>query len=107
MNTGEMANRKPMNYEVVFLTHGDVLDIAVERSIAYLGDSELEARYPNHTHFVGVDSPHYARLATKALLQGHSVVIVYPDGHELLIDPEPTGGARIEARDTSGRPIAA
>jgi hypothetical protein len=102
-----MANRKAMNYEVVFLTQGDVLDFAVERSIAYLGDSKLEARYPNHTHFVGVDSPHYARLATKALLQGHPVVIVYPDGHELLIDPEPTGGARIEARDTSGRPIAA
>jgi len=86
-----------MTYEVVYLTQGDVLDIAVERGIAYLGDSKLEARYPNHTHFVGVDSPNYARLATTAL----------PDGHELLIELEPTGGARLEARDTSGRPIAA
>ncbi|MGN6253389.1 MAG: hypothetical protein ACTHO8_00130 [Solirubrobacterales bacterium] len=86
---------------------GDALDIAVERSIAYLGDPELEARSPNHTHFVGADNPRHAQAATKALLQGHPVAIVYPDGRELPISPEPNGGARLEARDGSGCPIAA
>lgn len=89
------------------MTVGDALDIAVERSIAYLGNPELEARYPNHTHFVGADNPRHAQMATEALLEGDPVVIVYPDGRELLIRPEPNGGARLEARDTSGAPIAA
>jgi hypothetical protein len=89
------------------MTGGDTLDIAVERCFAYLGNPELEALYPNRTCFVGGDNPQHAQMATRALLEGHPVVIVYPDGHELLIDPEPTGGARLEARDTSGKPIAA
>jgi hypothetical protein len=85
---------------------GNAVDIAVERSFAYLGDPELEARYPNHTHFIGADNPQHARMATRALLEGHPVVLMYPDGRELLIFPEPSGGARLEARDTSGTPIA-
>ena len=89
------------------MTVGDALDIAVERSIAYLGDPELEARYPNRTLLVGGDSPRHAQMATEGLLEGRPVVIVYPDGRELLIRPESSGGARLEARDTSGAPIAA
>jgi len=89
------------------MSRGDALDIAVERCFAYLGDPELEARYPNRTLFVGGDNPRYAQMATDGLREGHPVVIVYPDGHELLIDPQPAGGPRIEARDTSGRPLAA
>jgi len=46
-------------------------------------------------------------MATKTLLRGDPVVRIYPDGSELLIDPDPSGGARIETRDSSGRPIAA
>lgn len=89
------------------MSQQDALDIAVERCFAYLGDPELEARYPNRTLFVGGDNPQYAQMATEGLQEGHPVVIVYPDGQELLIRPEPTGGARLEARDTSGKPIAA
>jgi hypothetical protein len=89
------------------MTRGNALDIAVERCFAYLGDPELEARYPNRTLFVGGDNPQYAQMATQGLQEGHPVVIVYPDGQELLIQPEPSGGARLEARDTSGTPIAA
>lgn len=85
---------------------GNAVDIAVERSFAYLGNPQLEARYPNHTHFIGADNPQYARMATRALLEGHPVVLMYSDGRELLICPEPSGGARLEARDTSGTPIA-
>ncbi|HEU4706391.1 MAG TPA: hypothetical protein VFS64_04295 [Solirubrobacterales bacterium] len=89
------------------MSQGDALDIAVERCIAYLGDPELEARYPNRTCFIGGDNPLYAQMATGALREERPVVIVYPDGQELLIEPEPSGGARLEARDTSGTPIAA
>jgi hypothetical protein len=89
------------------MTMGNAVDIAVERTFAYLGDPELEARYPNHTLFVGADNPQHAQMATEALLEGQPVVIVDPDGRELLIRPEPSGGARLEARDTSGTPIAA
>jgi hypothetical protein len=75
-------------------------------------------------------------MATQALFDGDPVVIVYPDGHELLVRPEHAAGitafllllaaffwklrrrhrgdvvqlpprARIEARDSSGHPIAA
>jgi hypothetical protein len=89
------------------MTRGNALDIAVERCFAYLGDPELEARYPNRTLFVGGDNPQYAQMATQGLQEGHPVVIMYPDGQELLIQPESSGGARLEARDTSGTPIAA
>jgi MYXO-CTERM domain-containing protein len=75
-------------------------------------------------------------MATRALFSGDPVVIVYPDGRELLVRPEHVGGiaallliaaafflrhrrrrqgdvvqfplrARIEARDSTGHPIAA
>jgi hypothetical protein len=89
------------------MTTGNALDIAVERVLASLDDPELDARYPNHTHFIGTDNPQHSRMATRALLDGDPVVLVYPDGRELLIRPEPSGGARLEARDSSGNPIAA
>lgn len=89
------------------MSQRDALDIAVERCFAYLGDPELEARYPNRTCFIGGDNPLYAQMATRALHEERPVVIVYPDGQELLIQLEPSGGARLEARDTSGKPIAA
>jgi hypothetical protein len=89
------------------MTKSDPLDIAAERVLAYLGDPELEARYPNHTHFVAADNPQHEQMANEALLEGHPVVIVYPDGRELLIRPEMNGGTRTEARDRSGKPIAA
>ena len=74
-------------------------------------------------------------MATRALFDGDPVVIVYPDGHELLVQPEEAHGfarwsraaaalllrfrrldrgtlqlpprAHIEARDSGGHPIAA
>ncbi len=111
-------------------------DPAVERVIASLGDAELAARYPDRTHFISADNPAQGRMATEALFAGDPVVIVYPDGHELLVHPEHTQGvaglflgvaafflkhrrqggadavqlpprARIEARDAAGHPIAA
>jgi hypothetical protein len=74
-------------------------------------------------------------MATRALFEGDPVVIVYPDGHELLVQPEQAHGfarwsrvaaalllrfcrldrgtvqlpprAHVEVRDSGGNPIAA
>jgi hypothetical protein len=112
------------------------VDPAVERVIASIGDEQLAARYPDRAHFISAGNPHQGEMATQALFAGDPVVIVYPDGHELLVRPEHVGGiaalflvvaafflrhrrrqsadvvqlpprARIEARDAHGEPIAA
>ena len=112
------------------------VDPAVEKVIASLGDEELAARYPDRAHFISADNPAQGKMATRALFAGDPVVIVYSDGRELLVRPEHVGGiaelflvaagflvrhrrrkgadvvqlpwgARIEARDAAGHPIAA
>jgi hypothetical protein len=110
-------------------------DPAVERVIASIDDEELAARYPDRAHFISADNPRQGEMATRALFHGDPVVIVYPDGHELLVRPEHAAGvtalllllaaffsrlrrrrgdvvqlpprASIEARDSSGHPLAA
>jgi len=110
------------------------IDPATERVLAGIGDEELAARYPNRAHFIAADNPHQGEMATRALFEGDPVVIVYPDGHELLVQPEQARGfarwsravaalllrfrdldrgalqlpsrAHIEARDAGGHPIA-
>lgn len=117
------------------MTANDV-DPSIEKVIASIGDDALAARYPDRSHFISADNPEQGEIATQALFAGDPVVIVYPDGHELLIRPEHVGGiaalllvfaafllrrggrrsadvvqlpprARIEARDAHGEPIAA
>lgn len=83
------------------------LDLASQRALAWAQNHELDARYPNRTNFIGTEHPEHARWATEALLEGDPVILIYPDGNELLITPEPSGGVRLEARDSSGQPIAA
>jgi hypothetical protein len=112
------------------------IDPATERVIAGIYDEELAARYPDRAHFISADDPNQGEMATRALFEGDPVVIVYPDGHELLVRPEHAVGivalllvlvaffsklrrrsrgnviqlpprARIEARDSTGHPIAA
>jgi hypothetical protein len=58
-------------------------------------------------HLIAADNPRLAEMGTRALLDGDAVLLVYDDGHELLIQPEPSGGARLEARHPSKKPIAA
>jgi hypothetical protein len=110
-------------------------DPATERVLASIDDEVLAARYPNRTHFISADNPNQGEMATRALFDGDPVVIVYADGHELLVRPEEVHGparwslavtalllrfrrrnhdavqfpprARIEARDSTGHPIAA
>lgn len=81
-------------------------DTASKRMDTLWTSPELDT-YPSPMHLVAADNPRHDEIATKALLGGESVLIVYPDGHELLIQPEPSGGARLETRRPSDQPAAA
>ncbi|HEX5762320.1 MAG TPA: hypothetical protein VFY04_04280 [Solirubrobacterales bacterium] len=112
------------------------IDPATERVLAGIYDEELAARYPDRAHFISAEDPNHGEMATRALFSGDPVVIVYPDGHELLVRPEQVAGvvavlllfvtlftkllrrkrgdliqlpprARIEARDSAGHSLAA
>jgi hypothetical protein len=81
-------------------------DAASRRFDALWTSPELDT-YPSPMHLVAADNPRLAELATEALLDGASVLLVYDDGGELLICPEPTGGARVETRHPAAQSVAA
>jgi hypothetical protein len=81
-------------------------DAAARRFAALMSSPELDT-YPSPMHLVAADNPRHDEMATEALLEGDSVLLVYDDGRELLICPEPTGGARLETRHPSDQPVAA
>ena len=81
-------------------------DAASRRFDVLWTSPELDT-YPSPMHLVAADNPRHDEIATRALLDGDAVLIVYPDGHELLIQPEPSGGARLETRRPSDQPVAA
>ncbi len=113
------------------------LSPAVRKVLATIEDSELEARYPNRTHFVDARNPDQAMLVSRALLAGDPVAVVSPDDREVLFTPQQTHGfvgvillvallwlkfrersstgeliqlpprTRVEIRDSSGLSIAA
>jgi (2Fe-2S) ferredoxin len=113
------------------------LNEATKKVFAGIEDPEVAERYPNRAHFIAADNPQHGQMATRALFGGDPVVLVYPDGHELLMTPELARGiaalllilaaavmrlrsrkapnnvvqfpprTRIEARDSAGLPIAA
>jgi len=110
---------------------------ATRKVLATIGDPELDARYPNRTHFVDAQNPHQALLTSRALFSGDPVVVVHPDGREVLFTSEPVRGlaallflagllwlkrrersstakliqlpprTQVEVRDAGGMPIAA
>jgi hypothetical protein len=65
---------------------------AVRKVLATIEDSEIEARYPNRTHFVDARNPNQAMLVSRALLAGDPVVVVSPDDREVLFTPQQTNG---------------
>jgi hypothetical protein len=110
---------------------------ATRKVLAMIDDSELDARYPDRTHFVDAQNPHQALMTSRALFGGDPVVVVYQDGREVLFTPKPAHGlaaallllallwikvrerpsadepiqlpprTQVEVRDASGLPIAA
>ena len=88
------------------MNNGRDNDAASKRMDVLFTSPELDT-YPSPMHLVAADNPRHDEIATRALLDGDSVLIVYPDGHELLIQPEPSGGARVETRRPSNQPVAA
>lgn len=81
-------------------------EAASRRFDALLTSPELDT-YPSPMHLVAADNPRHDEMATRALLDGDAVLIVYSDGRELLIQPEPSGGARLETRHPSNKQAAA
>lgn len=81
-------------------------DAAARRFAALISSPELDT-YPSPMHLVAADNPRRDKMATEALLDGDSVLLVHDDGRELLIQPEPSGGARLETRHPSEHPVAA
>jgi hypothetical protein len=112
-------------------------DAATQKVLAGIEDPAIDARYPNRTHFIAVDNPRHGQMTTKVLFEGDPVVLVYPDGREVLFTPEQAVGiagllillaalwlrlrsrkedgdvvqlpprTRVEARDSAGMSVAA
>ncbi len=81
-------------------------DAAARRFAALMDSPELDS-YPSPMHLIAGDDPRHDEMATEALLAGEAVLLVDDDGGELLICPEPTGGARVEKRHPAVQPVAA
>lgn len=64
------------------------VDPATQRVLDGIDDPELAARYPDRAHFISSVHPKQGEMATRALFDGDPVVIVFPDGHEVLMTPE-------------------
>ncbi|MCA1846130.1 MAG: hypothetical protein LC792_23655 [Actinobacteria bacterium] len=64
------------------------LNEATKKVLAGIEDAEVAERYPDRAHFIAADNPQHGQMATRALFGGDPVVLVYPDGHELLMTPE-------------------
>lgn len=87
---------------------GTTDDLITERVIAWGQDDEVADRYPNHVHFVAADSPEQNERVRQAFSEGHPVVLVFPNGDEVVIELGENGSpARVEVRDSAGRPLAA
>lgn len=67
------------------------IDPATARVLASVDDPALASRYPDRAHFVSTESPKQGEMATRALAAGDPVVLVYPNGRELLILVGPLG----------------
>jgi hypothetical protein len=111
------------------------LHAAAEKVLASIEDSQLASRYPDRTHFVPAEHSQQGVMVTRALFAGDPVVVVEPDGREVLFTPEHARGlvglfllaavavlrmhrrkgdliqlppcTRVEVRDARGLPLAA
>jgi hypothetical protein len=60
--------------------------LASEKMIA--ASIQEDERYPDHSAFVAADLPDFGKVVRRSLDDGLNVVIVFPDGSELLIPQE-------------------
>ena len=89
------------------MSHVDTLDLITDRVLATLELEDMD-RYPNRACFVPADAPGHAESVSRALAEGHPVVLVFPNGNEVVVEPGENGTpARVEARDSDGEPLAA
>ena len=64
-------------------------ELASKRFDAAIDDAieERPERYPNGSTFVGADMPGLGRALAENAREGRTVVLVYPDGAERIIEP--------------------
>jgi hypothetical protein len=90
------------------MKHADTLDLITDKVVAAMQLDEPLDRYPNQACFVPVDAAGHSESVGRALGEGHPVVLVFPNGDEVVIEPGENGTpARVEVRDGDGRPLAA
>ncbi|HSS33789.1 MAG TPA: hypothetical protein VLL27_10955 [Solirubrobacterales bacterium] len=83
-------------------------DLIRERAIAWGQSDEFADRYPNRSFFLAADSPYLDEHTRRAFSEGHPVVLVFPNGDEVVIEPGENGMLpRVEVRDSDGQPLAA
>ena len=91
------------------MTRSDITgQLIVEKMIAWGQDEKVADRYPNRVHFIAADGPRHGEQTCRAFSEGHPVVLVFPNGDEVVIEPGENGTpARVEVRDSAGQPLAA
>jgi len=91
------------------MSQADTTDeLILERVIAWGQSDEIADRYPNKVHFIAADDTEYALHVRQAFSEGDPVVLVFPNGDEVVIEPGQNGTpARVEVRDSDGEPLAA
>jgi hypothetical protein len=80
---GRLAD-DPRELEITMSTTPQPIGPATRKVLASIDDPELDARYPNRTHFIDAQNPHQALMTSRALFSGDPVVVVYQDGREVL-----------------------
>lgn len=83
-------------------------DLITEKMIAWGRDDGVAERYPARAYFVAADSPSHGESVREAFSEGLAVVLVFPNGDEVVIEPAANGApARVEVRNAAGQPLAA
>ncbi len=90
------------------MSYAATADLVTQRVIASMELEEPLDRYPNHVHFIAADDPEHSAKAAEAFAERHPVVLVFPGGEEIVIEPGEDGApARVEARDANSQPLPA
>jgi hypothetical protein len=71
-------------------TRGDPADLTFERFKAAL---EGDGRYPKGAVFVDAEAPFAGSAVVRNMREGQSVVLVYPDGMERIVQPVSASGS--------------